>query len=704
MSFLTPLYLLGALAVAAPIVFHLIRRSPRGEVPFSSLMFLAPTPPRLTRRSRLENWLLLLLRAAALCLLVLAFARPFLRQAARLDLGDADRRRVAVLLDTSASMRRGDLWAQAKARADEVIAGLRPGDQVAVFAFDATSRPLLGFEESATLDPARRQAVARGLVDRLTPTWGSTNLGQALIDAVAAIEDVADASEKAGRMPRRVVLVSDLQQGSRLDALGDFEWPSDVELELRTVADNRPNATVQWLADAPGSGQADADRPPRVRVTNNPDSRQERFELAWLDERGVGLGKPVDVYVPPGESRVVRVPPPSGRASASSLRLKGDAHGFDNTVYLAAERKGDATVVYLGKDAAGDPAGLLYYLERAFPDTPGRGVRVRAHSPAEPLAWEPGQAVPLVVLATDTTAENVVRLGSFVREGGTLLDVLAAPGRATTLAALANTPPPEIEEARVDRDILLGEIAFDHPLFAPLAGPQFNDFTKIHFWKYRRLPKDALGEARILARFENGDPALAEKTIGKGRIVVLTSGWSPADSQLARSSKFVPLMMALLEGPGRKPLDATNLLVHDRVPLPTGSDASKGLAVRKPDGARVAVEPGGTSFAGTDQPGIYTLDAPDGPRPFAVNLDPAEGRTAPMHVETLEQLGCRLASRAPKAADAERRRQMLNAELEGRQKLWRALVLAAVGTLIVETWLAGRLAMPRSARAEALPT
>jgi hypothetical protein len=33
MSFLTPLYALGFLAIAAPIVFHLIRRMPRGEVP-----------------------------------------------------------------------------------------------------------------------------------------------------------------------------------------------------------------------------------------------------------------------------------------------------------------------------------------------------------------------------------------------------------------------------------------------------------------------------------------------------------------------------------------------------------------------------------------------------------------------------------------------------------------------------------------------
>ena len=52
MSFLSPLFLLGAAAILGPIVFHLIRRVTREKVPFSSLMFLQPTPPRLTRKSR----------------------------------------------------------------------------------------------------------------------------------------------------------------------------------------------------------------------------------------------------------------------------------------------------------------------------------------------------------------------------------------------------------------------------------------------------------------------------------------------------------------------------------------------------------------------------------------------------------------------------------------------------------------------------
>ena len=86
-----------------------------------------------------------------------------------------------------------------------------------------------------------------------------------------------------------------------------------------------------------------------------------------------------------------------------------------------------------------------------------------------------------------------------------------------------------------------------------------------------------------------------------------------------------------------------------------------------------------------------------------MNLDPSESKTAPLDVETLEQFGCRLAKpRRGSRPTARRRGRLQNAELEGRQKLWRPLILAAIGVLIVETWLAGRLGRTRPTRAEAL--
>ena len=61
MSFLAPLYIAGLAAVALPIIFHLIKRTPERKQTFSSLMFLIASPPRLSKRSRLTNILLLIL-------------------------------------------------------------------------------------------------------------------------------------------------------------------------------------------------------------------------------------------------------------------------------------------------------------------------------------------------------------------------------------------------------------------------------------------------------------------------------------------------------------------------------------------------------------------------------------------------------------------------------------------------------------------
>jgi Aerotolerance regulator N-terminal/von Willebrand factor type A domain len=701
-SFLTPLYALGLAVLAAPVIFHLIRRSPRGQVPFSSLLYLSPTPPRLTRWSRLDNLFLLLLRAIALGLLVAAFTRPFLREEARYGAGGDERRLTALLIDTSASMHRGELWREARARADEVIAACRPGEEIAVFSFDRATHALLGFEESATLDLARRQALARAQVDRLEPSWGGTNLGQALIDAVAAVVDAPHSSENSALTRGRVVLISDLQQGSHLEALGEFEWPADVELELRAISDSGSNASLHMLAEPAFAAGLGGRAEHRVRVFNDASSRREEFELSWVDEKGAAVSKAIPVYVPPGESRVVRVPRPAPGQSSRRLCLRGDTRDFDNTLFVADEQRNSVKVVFLGPNTVDDPAGLFYYVQRAYAGSAERSVEVVSESPQAAFIMEPSRPPALVILASETTPGNIQQLKRFAQEGGTLLYVALAPGPAVTLAGLADVAPWNIEEAPAGRDVMLSEIAFDSTLFAPLAGAQFNDFTKIRFWKHRRCSADNLGAGRVLARFEGGDPALIEKSIGKGTLLFLASGWQPADSQLARSSKFVPLLTALLDGRSRRPAVAASYTVGAPVPLPAAVGATTELSVHRPDGTTVKISPEKTVFSATDVPGVYSLETPEGRCSFAVNLDPAESKTAPLHGETLEQFGCRLVSPSQKKIDQERLRQMHNIELEERQKLWRLLILAVIGVLIVETLVAGRLGVARQPRAEAL--
>lgn len=670
MNFLAPLFALGFLAVAAPIIFHLIRRRPKGEVPFSSVMFLTPSPPPPASRRRLDQLLLLLLRAAALVLLGLAFMRPFFRLDAAAGPSEPGRR-VVVLIDTSASMRRGDLWKQAVAKADDALAECRPADRVAVYAFDRTVRPVLGFAESDQLEPQQKIALARDRLQQLSPTWGATALDRALIESAATILE-------AGETPTgKVVLVSDVQQGASLAELTGFEWPAEVELELRTVADARGNAGLTLLTERVDADKGSGPAQVRVRVTNDAGSTQERFKLAWTGTTGAE----VEAYIPPGESRVVKVPRPA--TGTSTLRLLGDAHDFDNTAYLAGPRRREMTVYFIGTETATDANGLLYFLERAWDETPERLVRVVAPKPDESLTADEVRTAPLVVLADTPPPETTRVLEKYLIDGGTVLCVLRS---ATPLPALAGATTRAVQEANADRYTMLRDIAFDHPLFAPLAGPQFSDFTKIHVWKHRRVTDGHLPGAKVLAWFDDGDPAVMEKTSGRGRLVVWASGWRPADSQLARSSKFVPLMAALLElRDGRVPT-ATVHRIGERVPVPPNAAATR---VRKPDGTTVSLAADATAFDGTDQPGEYGLETPSGVRPFAVNLDPAESLTTPIPAETLEQFGCRLVKRGGGTPNPDADRQQQNAELERSQSIWRILILVAIAAVLVETALSG---------------
>src|SRR5688572_12586709 len=170
MSFLAPLFLVGALAVAAPIIFHLIRRTSREKIPFSSLMFLQPTPPRVTRSSRLENIFLLLLRCLVLCLLALGFARPFLQKPVAADNAAGAGQRIVILVDASASMKRDNLWSEARAKAEQVLKRTAPADTVSLFLFDRTARPLMSFEQWTATPIGDRIALALQRLSTITPT------------------------------------------------------------------------------------------------------------------------------------------------------------------------------------------------------------------------------------------------------------------------------------------------------------------------------------------------------------------------------------------------------------------------------------------------------------------------------------------------------------------------------------------------------
>jgi hypothetical protein len=691
MSFLAPLFLLGALAVAAPLLFHLIRRTTRNVTPFSTLMFLQPTPPRVTRRSRLENLWLLLLRCLILALLALGFSRPFFRESAiSAEPKSSASKRIVVLLDTSASMRRDGLWEAARASANAVLSEAAPEDEVALVAFDHTVRTLLTLDEWRGLPAADRGAVAAQRIATLNPGWGATQLDIALIRAAEMLEEPGD------ELPHRrsIVVISDLQEGSRLSAVQGYSWPADLQIVLQRVdAPQQQNTSLQWLAESSDEDRTSEAATLRVRVTAPQDTSREQFSLSWS---GSPAAPPVEAYVPAGQSRIVNVPAPAG---GGTLVLGGDEVPFDNTLFLLPPAAAAVRILYLGTDAEEDPRASLYYLHRAFPKTARQTVEIIPHRTAEAPPTELLGKAQLIVVGEGAGEAALIAARGFAAAGGIVLAPLASAESGSAVSHLLQLPAFTTPEAAVKDYALLARIDFEHPLFTPFADPRFSDFTKIHFWKYRRIDEATIPGARRLASFDSGDPALVQVPLERGSLLLLASSWRPADSQLALSSKFLPLLHATLEQSSRLPVQKSQYFVGDSVPLP---ESAPSFTIRRPDGAKVSVE-SGAQFTATDLPGIYSITP--GGQQFVVNLSPEESRTRPLEQERFTSLALPLGETAATAlrSGGIRPPAALPAETESRQKLWRWLVVAALFILLLETVVAGRLSRSVSPPAVAQP-
>jgi hypothetical protein len=696
-GFLTPIYIAGALAVALPVLFHLIRKMPRDRVPFSSLMFLSESPPRVTRRSRLENLALLLLRAAALCLLAFAFTRPFLRQPVQADSSTHAGRLSALLLDTSASMRRADLWPQAVAAVDRILADTSGADLIALYTFDRAARELVSFDDWLATPASARRAWLASRVSELSPAWGSTRLGSALTLAADALDGYS-ARLPAGHpaYDQRIILISDLQRGSHCRELDHYDWPDHVRVQVEQVKSHAAtNAAIQWLGEPEELSDGASDQRQRVRVSNADDSAHGQFRIRWATDPGSAA----EVYVAPGRSRLIRPPTPPAGSTVSQLLIEGDDHPFDNSLYIALPKRQTMDVLLIGNGAGDNPESPRFFLERAFADPWTRTVRLLSRNPDEPLLASDLSTVRLAVLTDPFGSESAQALRRFLQEGGTVLAMLSSAAMGESVGQMLGVESWQTPEAVVNDYAMLGEIDFAHPLFAPFADPRFGDFTKIHFWKYRRIDAGRPPGARVIARFDSGDPALIELRVEKGVVLLLASGWHSQDSQLAVSSKFVPLLWGVLEhAVGREPT-ALQYVIGDTVTLPELEGAS--YRVERPDATEAVVsEAAQGRFTDTALPGVYTVLSATTQFAFAVNLDPDESKTAPLAVEELEQLGVHLTGNRDLRkieAIAASQRQMHAFELENRQKLWRWVLFVMLGVLIAETWLAGRLSRSSSA-------
>jgi hypothetical protein len=433
---------------------------------------------------------------------------------------------------------------------------------------------------------------------------------------------------------------------------------------------------------------------------NSADAMVEQFQLSWADDDPVvDLSEPVDIYVPPGYSIVTDIPAEPNGVTGQKLVLSGDNHEFDNTLYLAPNLENQVDILYIGSDKAEDSGQMLYYIQRAFQPTTALDPQLVAIPADNTLSNKDISTAQLIIITDAIQKGQIQQLRLQLESGNTILLAMKTPDAAAILASLIGMDNIDSQEAQIDNYAMLSSVDFEHPLMISFSEPRFGDFTKIHFWKYRRIDIENIPNARILAAFDNGDPAWFEVPVGKGSLLVLTSGWQPSDSQFALSSKFVPFLYSILEYNGVLSGQQSQYVIGDRVRIPKARTLESGnFQIRKPDNSIIKLEAGQEVFEQTDTPGIYTIESELGNQLFAINLPSEECRTAPMPLEEIEQLGVLFEVFEDTSQSYEDK--ILQAKhnsfvkLENEQKLWRWLIIALLIVLMLETWLAGWLTRP----------
>ena len=678
MTFLAPLFLLGLAGLAIPVLIHLTQREKKTIQYFPSLMFIQRIPYQSVRRRAIRHWLLLCLRLAALALIVLAFARPFVDAPAATAGAGQGAREVVIMLDQSYSMGFSSRWADAQAAARDVIAGLDTFDRASVVLFAESAE--IQLRSTAEQD---RLAAA---VDAAAPTDFATQYAPALNVAASILAESA--------LPRReVVLISDFQRSGWRGEEG-AQLPAGATLTPVAVTSGAGEANLSVVSVSLASSTFEGQE--RIAVTANVVNRSMADVSGGALTLEVG-GRALQserVDAAAGDIATVTFQPftLSGENMRGAVRLSDDELAADNAFHFVISPAQPVRILLVERGGAGNDD---LYLEQvlAIGEAPRFETTVRD---AGNVSDDDLRTASVVVVHDAQVNLNLARrLARFVEDGGGLL-VAAGPGFGWPADADADVLPGTLQ-GLVDRTRgaagRMGAVEFAHPVFDVFRAPRSGDFSSVQFYGYRTV--EAGPDAQVLARFETGSPALLERQVGGGRVLLWASTLDLNWSDLPLKPVFLPFV--------HRSVRHLSAYVEPRPWLTVGEvlDLSP-RAGAAPGGARVAVTPSGdrvpvdaeSAVLGMAEQGFYEIRAEDagaGAAPLAVvasNVEQAESDLAPMDPQ--EVVAATMASTGLDAATAELVQLTPEAQ-EQRQRLWWYLLLAGVLLLGAETLLANRL-------------
>ncbi len=728
----------GAAAVI-PIAIHLLRKRRRVTIRWAAMQLLQKVIDQQSKRSRIQQLILLLLRIAALLLFALAIARPFLQ-------GDGQSNSVLsvrpskvwiMLVDTSYSMgyqsegsrsvgsQSAGLFVSGQSRMDrakqllsQLVNESQAGDAFALVVIDDPSRPVIGIP---SFDAPSTQAE----IQRLSESACGSDLNAALSIA----NDIAADCKSNASLPQdiEVVIVSDLGSdawqsladrssstgSTSVDSITLARLSQLASVRVETIQDVNPTnvaiESVTLLTNRPTTGSI-----LNVDITVASYGASVKQLPVQLEVDGqVVASDTVDIDA--GSKRQVQLQATiqSSGSSVLSAVIPADNLTIDNRRDVVIEAtQGDRVLIVQKNASSVNPwqIALRAAREQATGQSTGRanGNDSRVRTVSE-LSWGSLSLKEWDVLLLDdiTIAENqIARITGFVEAGGSVIFTWGSHQSLSQLQTanerLKKLLGFEFRSVSDEADWTIDPMGYRSPVVAPFSGfPNAGLLTTpiFRYWQINTLDTNL----KIDLGVNSGDPLLVRNRVGLGWVASLLS--APQDGQNSPANvswnaittwpSFLPLALQLVQTVSDVDSSICNRQagqsLSDR--LPPFSQATS-VKLQRPDQKEVSIAAALTdssdrlswTYSGTEMRGVYrTLEPKEAQRQFAVNIDPIQSSLKSIDLQAIRPL-----IQSSLQTDSEVPRTEM-AKSSSNDTLSRAILITLILVLLSESLLAWSL-------------
>ena len=689
MEFDSPTYLWGMVAAVIPLLLHLINRRQAQVHDFAAIEFLLASNRHVARRLKLKQWLLMFVRMVLIAALPMAFAKPFTTSPSATLVGTTEPASVVFVIDPSVSMGYqigdgGTLLERALQRAQDIVRDLRNESDVAVIL--ATSPPT-ALTQRLSFD---RQEIINLL--------STVELSQGRADLMGALRLAEQILVESGHARREVILLSDGQS---------TEWEG---ASRPWSLDHAPSVTVVDI-----SGGLERRNRGIVGVAAEPDGggigRNVRITVDVLNDQPVAFEDNVTVKI--GQKTVkgfLRIPPFSEGQKVFTIRLPDmglktgvvelapdELPGDDSRHFVIDFLRRVHVLVVNGSSRTVPYKDEAFFLRAALQPGTDSGSRITpTYVKPDELTPRQLEVVDVVILANVSGLDRpqVDALTGWVKRGGGLF--ITAGENVTDgvyndkLRALLPLP---IRDSGVvsDPPVFFTGGSTSHPAMSPFSRLETASLFSAGTRRYVLLETDSTANVEVLLSFTGGAPALVERSVDDGKVVMFTTSIDRDWTELPFKTSFLPLVQQLVLHLARRldPPESRSITVGETRRIHLERQVGT-LEVVRPNGQVVELQ--GDALAGdeaifqdTGLAGVYSVtqnnDGSKTEKRFAVHIDPLESNLRDVEISDIQAIINPPGTPIVPTEQTESSPQQ-------RDDIWPMVLITLFGVLGVETWLA----------------